>query len=96
MTKYDAAWVAREEAKRAFMAEHGLWREEDEHSSCGVGLVVSIDGKRSRKVVEHGIDALKAVTYLLKAGIVRQLTTGQLVVTKGIGARRPDFPSSSR
>ena len=63
MTRYDAEWVAREEAKRAFMAEHGLWREEDEHSSCGVGLVVSIDGKRSRKVVEHGIDALKAVWH---------------------------------
>jgi glutamate synthase (NADPH) large chain len=63
MTKYDAAWVAREEAKRAFMAEHGMWREEDEHSSCGVGLVVSIDGKRSRRVVEHGIDALKAVWH---------------------------------
>jgi glutamate synthase (NADPH) large chain len=63
MTKYDAAWVAREEAKRAYMAEHGLWREEDEHSSCGVGLVVSIDGTRSRRVVEHGIDALKAVWH---------------------------------
>ena len=42
------------------------------------------------------IDALKAVTYLLKTGIVRQLTTGQLVVTKGIGARRPISPPPSR
>ena len=25
MTKYDDAWVAREEAKRAFMAEKGLY-----------------------------------------------------------------------
>jgi DNA-binding transcriptional regulator YhcF (GntR family) len=31
------------------------------------------------------IDSLKAVTYLLKAGWVRQLTTGQLVVAKGPG-----------
>ena len=63
MTKFDASWVAREEAKRAYMAEHGLYRSDDEHASCGVGLVVSIDGKKSRKVVENGIDALKAVWH---------------------------------
>ncbi len=63
MTKYDAAWVAAEEAKRKWMAENGLWREEDEHSSCGVGLVVSIDGTPSRKVVQNGIDALRAVWH---------------------------------
>ncbi|MCV2882031.1 glutamate synthase large subunit [Actibacterium sp. XHP0104] len=63
MTKYDDAWVAAEEAKRAFMAENGLYRDEDEHSSCGVGLVVSVNGKPSRKVVEAGIDALKAIWH---------------------------------
>ncbi|MBV0913591.1 glutamate synthase large subunit [Anianabacter salinae] len=63
MTTYDAAWVAREEAKRAFMAENGLYKPEDEHASCGVGLVVSVDGTPSRKVVEHGISALKAVWH---------------------------------
>ena len=63
MTKYDAAWVQSEEAKRTFMAEHSLYRDEDEHSSCGVGLVVSIDGKKSRKVVESGIQALKAIWH---------------------------------
>jgi glutamate synthase (NADPH/NADH) large chain/glutamate synthase (ferredoxin) len=63
MTKFDGAWVQAEEAKRQWMAENSLYRSEDEHSSCGVGLVVSIDGKPSRKVVEHGIDALKAVWH---------------------------------
>jgi DNA-binding transcriptional regulator YhcF (GntR family) len=38
------------------------------------------------------IDALKAVTYLLKTGIVRQLTTGQLIVAKGINARKTNSP----
>ena len=38
------AWQAKEEARRAWMAENSLYRAEDEHSSCGVGLVVSIDG----------------------------------------------------
>ena len=63
MTKFDAAWAAREEAKRAYMAEHGLYHEDDEHSSCGVGLVVSLNGKPSRKVVENGINALKAIWH---------------------------------
>ncbi len=63
MTKYDADWVRAEEAKRQFMAKNGLYSEEEEHSSCGVGLVVSVDGKPSRKVVDAGIDALKAIWH---------------------------------
>ena len=63
MTKFDAEWVAQEEAKRAYMAENGLYSEEEEHSSCGVGLVVATDGKASRKVVEAGINALKAIWH---------------------------------
>ncbi|CUK08293.1 glutamate synthase large subunit [Shimia thalassica] len=63
MTKYDDNWVREEEAKRKWMAENGLYKEEEEHSSCGVGLVVSIDGKPSRKVVEAGITALKAIWH---------------------------------
>ncbi len=63
MTQYDENWVAAEEAKRQWMAENSLYRSEDEHASCGVGLVVSIDGKPSRKVVENGIKALKAVWH---------------------------------
>jgi len=34
-----------------------------EHDACGVGLVASTDGKKSRKVVEFGIEALKAVWH---------------------------------
>ncbi len=63
MTKYDEAWVAREEAKRAMMAEKGLYDPQEEHSSCGVGLVVNIDGSKSRAVVENGIKALKAIWH---------------------------------
>ena len=63
MTIYDADWARAEETKRADLAEHGMYREEDEHSSCGVGLVVNLDGKPSRKVVEAGIAALKAVWH---------------------------------
>ncbi|MFV0358532.1 glutamate synthase large subunit [Tropicimonas sp.] len=63
MTKYDQAWVAAETARRVWMEQNGLYSEAEEHSSCGVGLVVSIDGSKSRNVVESGIQALKAVWH---------------------------------
>ena len=63
MTMHDGTWAAAEAARRKWMAEHGLYAEDHERSSCGVGLVVSIDGKSSRKVVENGIGALKAVWH---------------------------------
>ena len=63
MTIYDDAWVKAEEAKRAWLDANGLYKSDDEHASCGVGLVVSISGKPSRKVVENGINALKAVWH---------------------------------
>jgi glutamate synthase (NADPH/NADH) large chain len=63
MTIYDAAWVAAEEAKRAWLDANGLYKTDDERASCGVGLVVAIDGKPSRRVVENGINALKAIWH---------------------------------
>ena len=35
----------------------------NEHDACGVGFVASTDNKKSRKVVEYGIEALKAVWH---------------------------------
>ena len=63
MTTFDSAWVAAEEAKRTWLESAGLYRAEDEHSSCGVGLVVAVSGQPSRRVVENGIAALKAVWH---------------------------------
>ena len=63
MTVYDDNWAREEAAKRKWMAENSLYTEETEHSSCGVGLVVSVDGQKSRKVVESGIKALKAIWH---------------------------------
>mgnify|MGYP001473687852 CR=1 FL=1 len=34
-----------------------------EHDACGVGVVASVEGKASRKIVEYGIEALKAVWH---------------------------------
>ncbi|WP_135502413.1 glutamate synthase large subunit [Roseovarius aestuariivivens] len=63
MTKFDTEWAKSHEEQRKWLAEHGMYSEADEHSSCGVGLVVSINGKSSRKVVESGINALKAIWH---------------------------------
>ncbi|MEZ5723925.1 MAG: glutamate synthase large subunit [Paracoccaceae bacterium] len=63
MTELPQNWQANEEARREWMAENSLYRAEDEHSSCGVGFVVSLDGTPSRQVVQNGIDALKAIWH---------------------------------
>ena len=39
------------------------YNPKDEHDACGVGFVASTEGKKSRKVVEYGIEALKAVWH---------------------------------
>ena len=40
-----------------------VYSKEMEHDACGVGLIASTEGKKSRKVVEYGINALKAVFH---------------------------------
>jgi glutamate synthase (NADPH/NADH) large chain len=63
MTKHDAGWAAAHESARKTLAATGMFREADEHSSCGVGFVVAVDGMPRREVVEKGVAALKAVWH---------------------------------
>ncbi len=63
MTEFNEKWAVEHAAKRKELSCCGMYREDDEHASCGVGLVVSIDGKPRRQVVENGIAALKAVWH---------------------------------
>ncbi len=63
MTKYDQNWVDAQNQLRDRLEQTGMYSKADEHSSCGVGLVVAIDGKPRREVVENGIAALKAVWH---------------------------------
>ncbi len=39
------------------------YKPEMEHDACGVGLIASTNGKKSRKIVEYGIEALKAIWH---------------------------------
>lgn len=49
--------------ERQKFASEGLYCPEHEHDACGVGLVASIKGEKSRKIVDIGIQALKAVWH---------------------------------
>ena len=40
-----------------------VYNPRDEHDACGVGFVASTEGKKSRSVVEFGLQALKAVWH---------------------------------
>ena len=57
MTKRD--WTERAED----LAARGMYLPEEEHASCGVGLVAAIDGVARREVVANGITALRAVWH---------------------------------
>ena len=39
-TTYGKKWVKAENKKRNWMSKNSLYREDMEHASCGVGLVV--------------------------------------------------------
>ena len=39
------------------------YNQDMEHDACGVGLIASTNGKKSRKIVEYGIQALKAIWH---------------------------------
>ena len=45
------------------LIKNNSYSEDQEHSSCGVGLIASLSGKPSRKVVEMGIQALKVLYH---------------------------------
>lgn len=62
-TPLPPTWAEDQARLRADMAARSLYREDHEHASCGVGLVVAIDGRPSRAVVEKGIQALGAVWH---------------------------------
>ena len=45
------------------LTKNYVYSKEMEHDACGVGLIASTEGKKSRAIVEYGIKALKAVWH---------------------------------
>jgi glutamate synthase (NADPH/NADH) large chain len=56
-------YVKRYQANRQKLIEGNAYNPEDEKDACGVGLVVSLDGKPKREIVAMGIAALKNVWH---------------------------------
>ncbi|HET7410303.1 MAG TPA: hypothetical protein VFJ13_08875, partial [Paracoccaceae bacterium] len=59
----DLSWIESYEARRDLLGREGMYLAEEEHASCGVGLVAAIDGQPRREVVEFGITALRSVWH---------------------------------
>ena len=39
--------------------QHGLYSQDYEHDSCGVGLVANIDGKPSHAIISIGLEVVR-------------------------------------
>jgi glutamate synthase (NADPH/NADH) large chain len=58
-----AAWFAAYNEQRDALIEANAYNPDDEKDSCGVGLVVQIDGAARREIVEMALKALKNVWH---------------------------------
>lgn len=43
--------------------QQGLYRQEFEHGSCGIGFVAHLKGKKSHSIIRHGLDILTNMTH---------------------------------
>ena len=48
---------------KKFLQDNLAYDPSFEHDACGVGLVATTDGKKSRRIVEYGVEALKAIWH---------------------------------
>ncbi|MBI05055.1 MAG: glutamate synthase large subunit [Pelagibacteraceae bacterium] len=48
---------------RDILNKNFIYNESDEHSSCGVGLIASLNGEENREIVEMGVAALKCLYH---------------------------------
>ena len=61
--KADKCFIETYQEEVSRLAEKGLYDPSQEHDSCGVGLITTLNGKPSRRVVESAIEALKRVWH---------------------------------
>ena len=59
----DNNFVKNYKKSKKFLEENYIYKESDEHSSCGVGLIASLDGEPTRQVVEYGVQALSVLYH---------------------------------
>ena len=51
------------EKNKKLLQDNHAYDSSMEHDACGVGMIATTNGKKSRKVVEYGIEALKAIWH---------------------------------
>ena len=51
------------EKNKKLLEDNYSYDSKMEHDACGVGMIASTNGKKSRKIVEYGIEALKAIWH---------------------------------
>ncbi len=53
----------RYQKNKKILSENFSYDKRMEHDACGVGMIATTDGKKTRKIVEYGIEALKAIWH---------------------------------
>ncbi len=53
----------RYQKNKKILSENFSYDKGMEHDACGVGMIATTDGKKTRKIVEYGIEALKAIWH---------------------------------
>ena len=53
----------RYQKNKKLLSKNHNYSESMEHDACGVGMIAATDGKKSRKIVEYGIEALKSIWH---------------------------------
>ena len=48
---------------KKILSENFSYDASMEHDACGVGMIATTDGKKSRKIVDYGIEALKSIWH---------------------------------
>ena len=56
-------FIEKYKKNKKFLEENHVYNEQDEHSSCGVGLIASLDGSETREIVELGVQALRVLYH---------------------------------
>ena len=51
------------EKNKKILSKNYSYNENMEHDACGVGMIATTNGKKSRKIVDYGIEALKAIWH---------------------------------
>ncbi len=44
-------------------SKEGLYRQDFEHGSCGIGFVAHVKGKKSHSIINMGLDILRNMTH---------------------------------